>query len=231
MSLPNFDNAVSFEDKSIGTIYITGGGLYKEPFTGIGVDSKFGWQELVWKKTPSRGGDFAFSNMDDIDVGLVARCEVNIKYMDIDKYMKLRKAIARERYFRVEFFDIDDCIWREKEMYCSESTISKFLMLKKHLIGHLDFAVKFVGTNRDPEDPNLTIKYYNSYPSGALLTTERAYWGDQIKTASDTIAIQQVEGKTLFWKRYNSEGKEIGKYGANQSTTLWESMSLYASWE
>lgn len=230
MSRPNFDNAISFEDKSIGTIYITGGGLYKEPFTGIDPASRFGWQELVWKTAPSRGGDFAFSNMDDIDVGLVYRCEVNIKYMDIDKYMKLRNAIARQRYFWVDFFDIDSGTWQYKEMYCSENTTSKFLMLKKHLIGHIDFALKFVGTNRDTEADELTIKYYSSYPSGSLLESKTAQWGDQIKTASDSI-VSNSSGKTLFWKRYNEKGEEIGIYAPNQSTTVWESFNLYASFE
>ena len=231
MNIPNVNNAISFEDKSIGTIYITGGGLYKEPFTGIDPASRFGWKELVWKTSPSRGGDFAFSNMDNIDVGLVARCEINIKYMDIDKYMKLRKAVARERYFWVDFFDIDEGKWQHREMYCSENTTSKFLMLKKHLIGHMDFALKFVGTNRDVGAPSVTVNYYSSYPSGALIETKTVSWGDQIKTVSDSVLTQPTTGTVLYWNRYNVNGDKIGVYGANQSTTVWESMNLYASWE
>ena len=68
---PKYKNAIDFSDNgigSIGSIYITGGGFVNREFKGVSPNSAFGWNELVWKKTPTRSNNFSFDNIDDIDV-------------------------------------------------------------------------------------------------------------------------------------------------------------------
>lgn len=241
--LPDSDKSLSYADRSIGTIYITGGGFIRRPFTGIGSNSRFGWQELVWYKPPTRAMNFAFSNMDDIDVGLVARCEINIKYMNYQDYVDLRKILGRERHFMVEFFDTDDKEWVSRDMYCSENTISKFMTLKQSLIGSLDYVIKLVGTNLDLEEiigvetteggsqlKKFTVKY-NPNGGGGSAYSDKISWGGYVDLPSGTV-FTVPSGKSSFshWERRLS-GVAVGAYGANQRTTVWEDMDLYAVWK
>lgn len=243
---PSTSGAISYKDRSIGTIYITGGGFIKRPFTGAGANSRFGWEEMVWFSTPSRSKSFAFTNMDDIDVGLVARCEINIKYMNIQDYIDLRKILGRERHFLVEFFDTDSGDWITRDMYCSENNLSKFFTLKQSMIGVIDYSIKLVGTNLDlgdehrlgsdidndgfPSVRNLKISF-NPNGGGGEIFYKNKSWGDYLDTPSDTV-FSLPEGKSSFshWER-RKNGEVVGVYGANQRTTVWEDMDLFAIWK
>ena len=255
MALPNYEKAIKFADTeygSIGSVYITGGGLVHEEFKGVGVDSQFGWEELTWFKNPTRNRTFAFQNMDQIDVGLIARCEINIKYMDIDKYMKLRQVVGRERYFQMTFFDVDKGDWVTRTMYCSENTKRQLFTLKQSLIGVLDLSLKFVGTNTDVktyivmEDgvetekvgtTNLIVKYdlnggvynANSYDYN---TPQEKYYASQVQIApSENLNYPTAGYHFKYWATRDENGNYGACYGANQKTTLWNDLTLYAVWE
>lgn len=233
-NLPDYKNAIKEE---IGTIYITGGGFIDRAFKGWGTDSKYGWQEMVWYSTPTRALNFAFSDMDNIDVGLVARCELNIKYMNIHDYMDLRKILGRERHFTVKFFDTDEGKWVKRDMYCSENAIGKLFNMKKSLIGVLDYTIKLVGTNLDLKtiyedniDAEGNISFTISYDSSGLsksIPAQSVEWGEEIKTASDSD-ISITGGNFVCWERINDSGDVIGEYGANQSVTVWSDIKLRA---
>lgn len=241
--LPDSDKSLSYADRSIGTIYITGGGFIRRPFTGIGANSKFGWEEMVWYKTPTRAMNFAFSNMDDIDVGLVARCEINIKYINYQDYIDLRKILGRERHFTVEFFDTDSGEWIIRDMYCTENTVSKFMSLSQSLIGSIDYSIKLVGTNLDLEDrigtenteggsvlKKLTVTF-NPNGGGGSAYSEKKSWGGYVELPEST-KFTVPSGKRSFshWERRLS-GVAVGAYGPKQRTTVWENMDFYAVWQ
>lgn len=242
MSTPDLENAISYAEKSIGSIYLTGGGFIRREFKGAGTDSRFGWEEMAWMKNPTRALNFAFTNMDDIDVGLVARCEINIKYMNIQDYMDLRKILGRERHFMAEFFDTDSGKWITRDVYCSENTVSKFLTLKQSLIGSIDYAIKLVGTNLDLEDRigteasgseetirQLRVSFYSGDGTGDTVT-QKVSWGD-VLTTLPTTQFTAPSGKAFsHWER-RVEGTPVGVYGANQKTTIWEDMDLFAVWQ
>lgn len=254
MTRPDYDKALKFSSMadengeiigSMGTIYLTGAGYYEYPFTGISPDSKFGWQELVWKKTPNRSSSFAFTNMDDIDVGLVARCEISIKYMNIDDYMVLRQ-FARQRHFDVKFFDVDDGVWITREMYFTENSLNKLLTLKESLIGAIDTTIKLVGTNRDMESVEYTVTYNatditsNNSGTGTVNIAPQTYLrGDQVDIASN---VTPPTGKHLkYWVTVDADKNITGYYlpssASNQeseslnSITLWQNLDLYPIWE
>lgn len=250
MSLPNYKNAIKFEDTnyeevgltkgSIGSIYITGAGFIDREFRGIGVDSKFGWQEMVWASSPNRSQSFAFDNMDQIEIGIVARCEINIHYLDIQDYMDLRKIVARQRHFYVKFFDIDECKWKNREMYCSENEASRLFVLKQSLIGQMDYTIKFVGTNRDLNLSPLSITYNNDdiiqqiTATGDIPVDSGKVWGDQININSGSSLVPDGDYHLAYWYTVETvDGTQVmaQKYGPNQSVTIWDSLVLYPRWE
>ena len=258
--LPDYSKSIKFnstnyrdfdlEDGSIGSIYITGGGFVNREFKGFGVDSKFGWQELVWKKTPPRNSsNFAMTTMDAIPVGLVARCELNCGYMNIDDYLALRK-IFKQRHFYVTFFDIDDAEWVTREMYCTENSFKQFHIMKQAIIGNRDVQLKFAGTNNDLKEilntttnvedfktVKFTIKY--NLNGGSVTQTvdqpiyedKSVYYGQQIVLAPyDKLSPPDNTKSFGCWVQKNSNNDIVGYYGANQSITVWNDMNLYAVW-
>jgi hypothetical protein len=235
---PNFEKAYDFSQDSIGKIYITGGGFVEREFQGIGRDSSFGWRELVWKKSPTRSaGNFAFTNMDTIDIGLIARCEVVIPYANYDDYMAMRKILGRERHFKVRFFDMDDAKWVTRDMYCTENNKSKFFMMDRHIVGARDITIKLVGTNLDLKTVvekgvekyvlnTYTVKYNESGKATSKSVTE----GDQFVMKSSTTEAAPSGKRLAGW--IDKDGDNIiGYYTTNQSTTVWKNLNLYPWWK
>lgn len=234
--------SIDLSDKELNTIYITGGGFIRRAFRGIGADSQFGWQEMVWKTSPTRGGTFAFTNMDDIDVGLVARCELNIMYMNTQDYMDLRKIIARERHFTVDFFDIDAGKRVSRDMYCSSSSRSKLHIRDKKLLGVANIPITFVGTNLDTQttidangnevttDSTLSIVYNITSGSGSIKTQTTNYGQQVVLDLGDNIT--PPSGTYLsHWQSKNLNGDVNGEYGLGQSITVWKGLTLYPVYE
>lgn len=243
---PSYNSDMGFEDEeiigSMGSIYLTGGGFIRREFKGIGTDSQFGWEEMVWYKTPSRTQDFSFRGMDDTKVGLVARCEITIPYNNIQDFMDLRKIVARERHFLVTFFNVDTGKWVTRDMYCTESSRNKLFTLKQSLIGAFNISVKLVGTNLDlvrttDKDGNLdkvAPKKITYNLNGGTGTTPPAqtdiYRGTQV-TLAGTNGITAPSGKHFVcWSTMDGQGV-TGSYTAGQATTIWEDLNLFAQWE
>lgn len=234
---PDLEKSYDFSDESIGKIYITGGGFVDREFQGVSSDSMFGWEELVWKKSPSRStGSFAFTNMDNIEVGLVPQCEIIIPFTDYESYMAMRK-ILKERRVDVRFFNADEGKWITRNMYCTENSKSKFFMMQKHLLGVRDYKLKFVGTNLDLEGvsddngqisysiPKRKIKYNDS--NSQTITVDK---GEQAEIKSFTNDAVQTGKHFAGW--IDKEGEKIvGYYKPEQKITVWKDLNLYTWWE
>lgn len=235
MAIVDSKNAIDFDDyedeteQSLGTIYITGGGYFERPFKGSGTDSKYGWQELAWRKDPNRTAQtFAFTNMTEISVGLVARCELNYKYMNISDYMALRQILGRERFFYVKFFDTDDGEWVTREMYCSSNSINQLFTYGKKLLGVRDYTIKLVGTNRDLDnDITYTITYNSNGGTGSISSETSISRGDEA-TLSDGSGYTKSGAHIIGWSL--SPDGDIN-YALGQETTIWRDLQLYAVWE
>lgn len=240
MTRPDYNKAIKFSQMadengeivgSLGTIYLTGGGFYRRPFTGIGSNSQFGWQEMVWKKAPNRGGTFAFANINSIDVGLVARCEIVIPYNNIQDYIDLRKIIGRERYFKARFFDVDEGQWVEREMYCSENSRNQLFILGQALIGVRDITIKLVGTNRDADQSKITVTY-NLNGGGGNISSKTLRRGDELTLPDpNALGITAPSGRSFdHWETRTEDNETMGEYHATQETTVWNNMTFYAVW-
>lgn len=192
-------------------------------FNGVSPDSSLGWEEFVWSEEPSRSNSFAFENMDDIDVGLVAQCQINFKYFNIDDFQKFREAI-KQRYFRCTFFNVDTGEWEyNREMYCSKSERQKLHTFSKQLLGVIDFTISLVATNRDiVEHPPVQITYnannYNiTVPKAPISVT----YGDQYYVDN---APKEPSGKQfLYWT------DDAGwQFKEGEAFTAFKNRTLYA---
>lgn len=210
---------------TLNTIYING-----VRFDGISRDSSLGWEEFVWAKEPTRSNAFAFENMDTIDVGLVAQCQVNFKYFNIEDFIKFREAI-KQRYFRCTFFNVDTCQWEvDREMYCSKSQRDKLYYFNPKLVGVLDFNITLVATNRDIiEHDAIQINYHtNGYD--IVVPSEPIIVGYSEQYYVDNGPKEPSGREFLYWTdRVDEKGKAIGwQFKEGESFTAFKSIDLYA---
>lgn len=218
-------------NKSIASIFLTGGGYVNYELKSIHPDSQFGWQDLVWKSTPTRDAKtFAFTNIDDIDVGLVARCEIKVQYLNYEDFKILRNIIARERHFTVRFFDVDEGNWITRDMYCTESSKDKLFTLNQSLLGAMGVSIKLVATNTDINITTHTVKYNLNGGTGTSPETITIDRGDQLKLDSGENLIAPTGKHLTYW--VTKKGETItGYYVPSQSISIWKDLDLYAYWE
>ena len=209
-----------------GYIYLTGQGFVNRQFKGSGIESALGWEELVWGEEPTRNNAFALGTIDDIDIGLVARCEVNFKYFSYKDYLDFKKIIT-SRHFTATFFNVDTNNWITREMYCSSNERQRIHNFGTDLLGIADFNVKLVGTNNDLTNigTTMTVKYYNS--DGTLLDTDTSTtWSQQYNLKTSSILPGGTTGTLVQWNT-KQDGSGFS-YTPNEKITLWEDLNLYA---
>lgn len=206
---------------TIGTIRING-----IPFKHLSPDSVLGFDTLTWSEEPTRNNLFAFENIDDIDIGLVAQCQINLKYCNIEDYMKLRE-LAQQRYVYVTFFNVDKGIWEyDREMYISKSEKQKLFYFKPELIGILDVNITFVATNREISRNPVTISFNTNGYAITVPSSQSLEYGEVFKLED----APTLTGYTFeYWTdsvdtNHNSTGWH---YLAGQSFTAWKNKTLY----
>jgi len=242
----DYDNAIDLSSAPIGTVYLTGGGFVNRAFSGWGTNSLYGWQEMVWSQTPNRSQSFQLKDMDNIAVGLVARCEISTEYMNAQDYMDLRKIVGRERHFLATFYDADENKWVTRDMYCSENSKNQLFVLGQKLIGMRGISIKLVGTNLDlttvidydgQEIPvaNKLSFVYNIDRGAGTVATQTASYGTFVKLDGGT-GISAPAGEHLAgWCTKENAGtaneKITGYYGLGQTITVWNGLTLYPWYE
>lgn len=233
MGIVDYENAVSTVDSNnngMGTIYLTGGGYVDYPFRGWGKDSVYGWQQMVWKKAPTRGGTFAFTNIDDIDVGLVARCEISTEYMNIHDYEVLNAIINRERHFSARFYDPTTLQWVTRDVYCSDNQKKMIFSLGRKIIGMQGISVKLVGTNLDEDSAQTYTITYIMDESNNTTSTVSVKYGAQVTIKDDTGVTNPNGGNFVGWSTNSGSNRQVN-YRPLQSTTIWGNKTLYPVFE
>ena len=216
------DNVLTTGQKAnkvgIDTIFVNG-----VEFKGASGDSQLGYEEFVWATTPTRSYAFDFQNMDSIPVGLVARCQVNFKYFDIQHFMLFREAI-KSRHFFVVFFNLDAGKWMKREMYCSDSSRNKIQYFQPKLLGVFDFTVELVATNRDIVDHDpVTITYYKD---GVQISSEICDYADEY-TVTSTDDAKTKTGYTFVCWNTMADGSGWA-YQDGETFTAFKDTKLYA---
>ena len=226
-TIVDYKNSITTED--LDTIYITGGGYVNYPFKGISRDSAMGWEEPVWGGELTRSLDFVLSNIDDVDFGLVARCEISYKYMNIQDYMALCR-ISKQRVCTVNYFNREKGERVIQEMAFTGNELSKLHTLGKQYLGVEGVSIKLVATNRDKVNiinSSKTISYLANGGTGSI-NTQNAKWSDNIKL-SDGTGFTFTNKHLVGW---NTKADGSGwAYLPNQHITVFENLTLYAQWE
>ena len=223
------DYTNSINNADLDTIYLTGAGYVNRPFKGISRESAWGWEEPTWGGDLTRSSDFVMTNIDEVDFGKVARCEISYKYMNNDDYFALRK-IAKERHCVANFYNRDTGERVTQEMAFTKSEMEKLYKFGVDLLGCTNIKVSMVATNRDKVDlikSLCTISYNNNGGTGSI-SNQSAIWSNNI-TLVDGTAFTKT-GYNL--KEFNTASDGSGwSYLPNQSITVFNDLTLYAIWE
>jgi hypothetical protein len=221
----DFTNGIDISDLS--TIYITGGGFIRKAFHGVGKESQLGYMKTVWATNLNRDNTFALNNIDDVDIGQVAQCDVNFPYMNIQDFMDLQK-ILKERHCIVDYYNVDLGRRVSQEMAITGNDRKRIYNYGTSIIGMENVSIKFVATNRDAEIGNeITITYDSNGGSGEIEDLETDYAEQEV--LSNGLAFTNG---TKHIKEWNTKADGTGwAYGLNQSITVWQDLTLYAIWE
>lgn len=223
----DYVNGINAED--IGTIYLTGAGYVNYPFRGASRESALGWEEPVWGADLNRSIDLVMDNIDDVDYGLVARCEISYKYLNVQDYRVLCK-IAKQKVCTANFFNRETGERVTQEMAFTGNEIGKLYKFGTDYLGVLDMSIKLVATNRDRTDiisATHTITY-NANGGTGTIESKSVTWANQA-TISDGTGITR-SGKTLLSWNTNADGSGES-YLPGQKVTIFKDMDLFAQWD
>ena len=225
----DYANKINAQD--LDTIYITGGGFIRRAFKGVSRDSAWGWEEPVWGGDLTRSLDFVLTNIEDVAYGLVARCEISYKYMNVQDYIDLMR-ISKERVVTVDYFNRETGQRVTQEMAFTGNELGKLYAFGTDYLGNQDVKIKLVATNREKADlikSKITISYNANGGTGNA--------GDQIAKWSDNIILldntdNKFTKSNAHIKQWNTKADGTGSaYGLVQHITCWNDLTLYAIWE
>lgn len=225
----DYANKINAQD--LDTIYITGGGFIRRAFKGVSRDSAWGWEEPVYGGDLTRSLDFVLTNIEDVAYGLVARCEISYKYMNVQDYIDLCR-IAKERVVTVDYFNREKGERVTQEMAFTGNELGKLYAFGTDYIGTQDVKIKLVATNREKANlikSTITISYDNNGGSG-IIENQTAKWSDNIILSNNENDVMVKTDAHI--KQWNTKADGTGSaYGLGQHITCWKDLTLYAIWE
>lgn len=225
----DYQHKIIAED--LDTIYITGGGFIRRAFKGVSRDSAWGWEEPTWGGDLTRSLDFVLTNVEDVAYGLVARCEISYKYMNVQDYIDLCR-IAKERVVTVDYFNREKGERVTQEMSFTGNELGKLYAFGTEYIGTQDVKIKLVATNREKAGlikSTITISYDNNGGAGTI-ESQTAKWSDNIVLSDNENDVMTKTNAHI--KQWNTKADGTGSaYGLGQHITCWKDLTLYAIWE
>lgn len=221
--------------EDLDTIYITGGGFVNKAFKGIGRNSAWAWDEVVWNANLSRSSSFIMTNIDNVGIGIVTNIEIIFPLMNMQDFINLQ-SLLHERHIIVNYFCVDDGKRHTKEMAITGNERKKLYNFGKDLLGMQEVKVKMVSTNRmiNIEDTEYKIGVdlpivYNDNVNGNTHTDNVEYTKQYVIKNDENLGF--TNGKKHL-KEWNTKSDGTGQsYLPNLSITIWKSLELYAIWE
>lgn len=223
----DYANARTISDLDI--IYLTGAGFVREPFKGLSPESAWGWDESVWGGELDRSKGFTLENIDQVDFGKVARCEIVFPYMNIKEFEKLRRLLG-ERHLIVDYYNVDKGERETQEMAITKSERERLYNFGSSLIGVRNVSVKLVATNRDNTDigSKFTISYNANGGTGTIASKEKFYADNYSIVSPDPNEFYKIGYRFDYW---STKADGTGwKYIPNERITVWDNLTLYAIW-
>ena len=228
----DYANGIDNSVADLDVVYITAAGYVRYPFKGVSRDSAWGWDEAVFGGELTRSTDRVLSNIDDVEFGFVARCELSFKYMNMQDYLVLAKML-KQRTCVVDFYNRDTGERVSQEMAFTNTERGKVYKLGTDALGMLDVSIKLVATNRDDKMVNLiksnfTISYNNNGGSGSIASATDVQYASVYEIA-DGSAFNRI-GYALVGFNTKADGTG-GAYLPNQHITVFDNLTLYAQWQ
>ena len=226
-----------------GTLFITGAGYYRYPFTRVAREGNIGWSEPTWGAELTRSTSFALSNIDTAKFSFVDRVAVSFKYMNVADYKALM-AISRERVCYVTFYNSELCEWVEdEEMALTTKSLDTLYLFNTDYIGNLNTKIELVATNRDKTDKKYTVTlkanggtFNKSNKAGITVASNTS--GDVIQVKDYLYSIQLKDDiYTKFgyhishWATTTTETATTKKYYKDALITVSANITLYPIWE
>lgn len=215
----------------LDTIYITAGGYIRYPFRGISTDSVWGINETVWGGDLTRSRKtFAFQNIDDVEFGIVPRCEISFKYLNVQDYLVLCK-MAQQRTMSVDFFNRDLGRRQTLEMAMTNQERGNLYHYgADEYIGNFNIKIKLVATNREiagNEGLIFSVVYDYNGGIGTLPANASGIAWSKEYTVGTPDNLRKVGGKNFT--HWNTKADGSGEsYLPGQGLTIWKNYHLYA---
>ncbi len=221
------DYANGIDATDIGTIYLTGAGYVNYPFRGASRESALGWEEPVFGGELNRNIDLVL-DVDNVDYGLVARCEISYKYLNVQDYRVLCK-IAKQKVCTANFFNRETGTRVTQEMAFTGNEIGKLYKFGTEYLGVLDMSIKLVATNRDRQDiisATHTITY-NANGGTGTIAQQSVKWAGQKRLADSGFT---KSGYVLTGWNTQPDGTGL-RYKLGQELTVFGDLTLYSEWD
>lgn len=149
------------EVENLGKVRING-----EWFAGFSYQGFLTVNTKTYVEEPERANDGSMPNIEDHDTFFVPRVKLNFKYLSIEDYQRLMRAVSPNQ-FPVEYWDKQTGDWVQHMMYCEPEEMAKLYNVKTWVFGVLDYEVSFIGTLNNNRE--FTISYD---VNGGTLSTE-----------------------------------------------------------
>src|SRR5690606_21366591 len=124
----------------------------------------------VWGANLSRSKNLVLTNIDKVSFGLVARVELNFKFMNLKDYEVLMK-LAQERVVVVDYVNRETGERVSQEMSFTKNSLKSIYGFGNKFIGVQDVSISLVATNRDKAGlikSQFTITYNNNGGNGSI---------------------------------------------------------------
>lgn len=216
----------SIENGDLDSVYFTGAGFTRKQFKGISRESQLGYYETVWAASLNRDNTFALNNIDDIDIGKVARLNLVFPIMLMSDFLILQQLLT-QRHIIVDYFNVDVGHRVTEEMAITGNERKKLYVYGNSLVGMRDVTLSLVGTNRGIEKNKITITYNSNGGVGEVSPITTSY-SNQVTIDSGS----NLTNGSKHLKHWNTQANGLGKtYLPNLSLTVYENLDLYAIWE
>lgn len=227
----DYQNAKIIDD--LDTIYITGAGFKNKAFKGVGRNSAWGYDEVVWGANLSRSVNFAMTNIDNVRIGSVTNVHIIFPVMNIQDFIDIQK-ILHERHCIVNFYNVDKGIRETKEMAITSNERKTIYNFGSKILGMRDFTIKMVATNRKIDEDtgykigvDLPIVYNPNGGVGEIITDVREYTDQYIVRSAETYT-----NPGYHIEEWNTKPDGTGAtYLPNLSITINDSLELFAIWK
>ncbi len=214
------------KDGDLDSVYFTGAGYTRKQFHGISRESQLGYYETVWAASLTRDNTFALNNIDDVDIGKVARLNLVFPIMLMSDFLILQELLT-QRHIIVDYFNVDLGHRVTEEMAITGNERKKLYAYGQTLVGMRDVTISLVGTNREQEKSKITITYNANGGSGEVSPLTTSY-ANQIEIDSGSSLTNGTKHITTWNTKADGTGKS---YLPNLSLTVYENLDLYAIWE